>query len=363
MSETGIYIHIPFCKTKCSYCNFYSVEHNSFLAEKYIAELENEIAAVGRCKNTVVDTVYIGGGTPSLLAPSQMERIVRALERAFTLNIEEFTVEINPCSADYLREYKAFGVNRISIGIQSTDEACLRLLERSHCHVEAIAALETAAKYYDNISVDLIAGITETQDIEKDITFLKDFAKHFSVYMLKLEEGTLLDSRVSNGLIRVPDDDRSLDIYLKAVEVLQNDGFYRYEISNFSKSGYESQHNLKYWLMDDYIGFGTAAHSKLDGKRYGNPSDIFSYIEGCHSGNGKQIYESFEPQSEEIMLALRLKRGLNIESFNKKYNTDFFKVYGSRIEKIKNCFNITSQTIRIKDEFLLLENSILAEIL
>lgn len=363
MRKAGIYIHIPFCKVKCNYCNFYSVPHMPDVEERYVSELVNEINKKDKYRGITADTVYIGGGTPGLLSLKSLSRIVNALEKAFVFKPEEFTIELNPCSSSNLLYYKDYGINRISMGVQSLDNSILRRLGRLHDAGTALIALETAAAHYKNVSADIIAGTADGQDLASDIREIKDFVKHFSVYMLKIEDGTPLARLKSCGEYSEAGEDETVNQYNDAVSELKKNGFNRYEISNFALEGFESRHNLKYWLMEDYIGFGAAAHSFLSGKRYFNPDDIKLYLAGEHSGNGLEREETADAVFEEIMLALRLERGLDINNFNAKYQKDFYSEYGKKVEQLKSYLDITPERLKIKEEYLLLENSILKMLL
>lgn len=302
----GLYIHVPFCRRKCVYCDFYSLAGKEDIIDEYVKAVVRNIRIAGGS----FDTVYFGGGTPSLLSGRQIYDILSAADIAEN---SEISAEINPDSADLpkLREFKSAGINRISIGIQSLDDRELSILGRLHNSEQAVnAILSVQNAGFDNISADLMLGLpyqlTETvlQHIEK-LSALG--IKHISAYMLKIESGTpLSDNRelISN----IADEELSADMYLEAVSCLEKNGFKQYEISNFAKAGYECKHNLKYWRCEDYLGIGPSAHSCMDGKRFAVTKDIYGFI---NSRKQEEIVTDNSPCgiSERLMLALRLSEG------------------------------------------------------
>ena len=304
----GLYIHVPFCRRKCLYCDFYSVTDFS-LSDSYVNAVIRNIKARGER----YDTVYFGGGTPSLLSGRQVYAILSAAD------IEsgaEISAECNPDSADInkLSELHSAGINRISLGIQSLDDKELKMLGRLHDSAQAVLAVKNArASGFDNISADLMLGLPfqNIETVKSNISRLAEHEiNHISAYMLKVEENTPLAEKtelVSN----IADDELSADIYLSAVELLEEKGFYQYEISNFSHRGYECRHNLKYWKCEDYFGTGPSAHSCIDGKRFAVPKDICGYI---HSERQQEIItdENACGDEERLMLSLRLAEGCPI---------------------------------------------------
>lgn len=305
----GLYIHIPFCKRKCAYCDFYSVPEASEHTEAYVRAVVRNIKAYGG----VFDTVYFGGGTPSLLESGQVYDILCAgdIERG-----AEITAECNPDSADVnkLKGFFKAGVNRISIGVQSFDDGELMTLGRLHSAAQARGALINAREAgFDNISADLMMGLPfqKTETVLRNIDELVNLGvTHISAYMLKLEEGTPLaeNSRLTGNC---PDDDMTADMYLGAVGRLSEKGFSQYEISNFAYSGRECRHNLKYWRCGEYLGVGAAAHSCISGKRFAVPGDIHGFI----NSPVQDIFITEEnacTAEEKMMLALRLCEGFDL---------------------------------------------------
>ncbi len=360
MNNAGLYIHIPFCLSKCAYCDFYSVAHPQ-LFSAYKTQLTKEISAVAKTFDGVINTIYFGGGTPSVFSLKYLKDLSDAVYKNFQCKIDEFTVEVNPCTSSEIEFYKDFGVDRISLGVQSLDDKVLSFIGRRHDRVIAIDALERAAKHFDKVSADLILGITNDQKPADDIRILKDYVKHVSAYMLKLESGTPLAKMAEKGEYIPPVDDQAAEQYAQAYEELQKFGLKRYEISNFACEGYESLHNLKYWEMQDYIGVGAAAHSYLNGMRYYNQPSLTEYLKGEHSGNGMQSRESVDALIETIMLGLRLEKGLNLNEINQTFSIDFKKLYSEQLTKLSPYLDITQDSIAIKPQYMLLENSIAVE--
>ncbi len=316
MKPIGLYIHIPFCNGKCPYCDFYSVNPESEKVTEYVnAVCKSIIKADG-----IYDTVYFGGGTPSLIGSDNIAKIMSCINRTPDC---EATIECNP--SDTGAENSGFdfkitaqsGINRISLGLQSADDAERKILgRRGGCDdvKRAIAKAKNAG--IDNISLDLMIGIPDQtkKSLEKSIEFCKSSgAKHISAYILKIEEGTPF-FKIKNNL-SLPDEDETCDLYLSAVEMLGNSGYSQYEISNFSEKGYESRHNLKYWHCEEYLGIGASAHSFVNGKRFYRERSIDDFIKEM-----PPIDDGLGGDEEEyIMLALRLTEGLVFEKFKKRF--------------------------------------------
>lgn len=328
--------------------------------QSYVSELTKEIEQ-NSDKTKKIDTIFIGGGTPSTLPLFLLQDISKAVYKSFDCDITEFTVECNPCSSQDIEYYKDFGVNRLSFGVQSLDDKILDVLGRKHSANEAINVLERASKYYENISADIIMGVVSNQDVERDVHILKDFVKHISAYMLKVEKGTPLFFQRGKKLYIQPSEDETINQYQTVHKTLEKDGMKRYEISNFALKGHESQHNLKYWQMQEYYGFGTKAHSFVNGQRYYNDASIKEYIQGSHSGNGQETMEETNPLLETVMLGLRLDRGIDIAKINNDFNIDFLTKYEKGIKKIRPCIEINNDILRIKAEYMLLQNAIVVE--
>ncbi len=315
-SAKGIYVHVPFCRKKCPYCDFYSVVSTPKTIHEYALKVAENIKKFNG-KKALVDTVYFGGGTPSLMSPDDIALIIQAVKCTFTLcDDSEITLEANPCTVnlDKLVAFKKAGINRISFGVQSANDNELTRLGRLHDFSDAeLAVINAQAAGIDNVSCDLMIG-TPDQTLESLKTSIRRLAslniQHVSAYMLKIEEGTAFDcDAVKNA---VADDDTVSDMYLSMCEELETLGYRQYEISNFSLSGYESRHNLKYWQGTDYLGFGPAAHSFWEGKRFFVPQDLNEYLKSPSQPVAVED-DSPDPLEEYIMLSLRLCKGLDLE--------------------------------------------------
>ena len=319
VNSVGIYIHVPFCRSKCPYCDFYSVEATEQLMDLYTDETTRRIRALAP-KNLRADTVYFGGGTPSLLGGRRMARIMDELRASVAISESaEITAEANPSSdlEEFLRVCAASGVNRLSLGMQSAVQRELAAIGRRHSPYDVKRAIENARQYgIDNISLDLMLGIPfqTTDSLEETLRFISECdPAHVSAYMLKIEEGTPF-SRMKNTLA-IADDDGLADLYELAFSRLHEMGFVRYEISNACKPGFESRHNLKYWNCEEYISFGPSAHGFFDGRRYYFDRSLASYLAGTSphddgEGGGMEEY---------VMLRLRLAQGLTEEGLNRRF--------------------------------------------
>ena len=311
----GLYIHIPFCKSRCLYCDFFSTTLLK-RQEAYISAVCQEISQRLSELQEPIETVYIGGGTPSTLPISYLTRIASVLH---PFRFREVTMELNPGDAteEYVRALREIGINRLSIGIQSFQEKLLRLIGRRHNAAQAIEAVQMAQKAgFDNISIDLMYALpTQTMaqwkaDIETAINL---HVQHISSYGLMYKEGTAITQMLNNGEIEAIDEDLENDMYDFLCERLQQAGFSHYEVSNFALPGYESQHNSSYWNGTPYLGVGAGAHSYIGNVRSWNPNDLEAYIRGIE--NGKLVRESEtltdeDRYNEHIMLALRTRQGI-----------------------------------------------------
>lgn len=326
----GLYIHIPFCKAKCAYCDFYSLAHSEEKMDAYMAALLRHLEEVApRAAGMQVDTVYFGGGTPSYLGAARLCRILQTVLRRYDVARDaEITLEANPDSAgDWkeLRRLRRAGFNRLSLGVQSTDDALLRRIGRVHTYEQVQQAVKAArqAKFTD-LSLDLIYGLPG-QTMEDWQRTLADAValgpEHLSCYGLKLEEGTPLWQQ--RQTLTLPDDDAQADMYLYTVAALGEMGYEQYEISNFAKPGKASRHNLKYWNMEEYAGFGPGAHSDFGGVRYGYVRDIDSYIAGKLVLSESENDSTLARDYEYVMLSLRTAAGIDRQTFEKRYRQRF----------------------------------------
>jgi oxygen-independent coproporphyrinogen-3 oxidase len=310
----GIYAHLPFCRVHCTYCPF-AISTDLALQDDYTAALVREIEA---STGGAVDSVYFGGGTPSRLSVANMTRIVDAIRSRFALTDDcEFSIESNPedVTDENLAAWRALGVNRLSIGVQSFEDQELTPLGRFHGGDMAAEAVERAAASGIRTNLDLIAGLPG-QDLASFLTTLERAvargAGHLSLYMLDLEEKTPLETQVRRGRVTVPDDELVAEMYLAAIDVLTAAGLQQYEISNFARPGEECRHNLRYWTRGEYFGFGMSAHSFIGGQRYANTRNIREYIARApHAGDFREVLGNDEVRRERIFLGLRRTTGLD----------------------------------------------------
>ncbi len=372
----GIYVHIPFCRSKCQYCDFYSLpSKNEKLMDDYLRSICSHIREAGPlAPGYRVDTIYFGGGTPSLFGAEGLATIMNTIRKSFDVDANaEITFEANPDSVNpkLLRRLRAEGFNRVSLGIQTDDDAILRDIGRPHTYRHAVQAVQQIRKAgFRNLSVDLMYGLP-SQTLEgwkKTVeNVLKLEPEHISCYGLKLEEGTPLHQRQDQ--CDLPDDDGQADMYLAAVELLRQKGYRQYEISNFAKKEMASKHNLKYWNGGEYLGFGPDASSDFAGKRFSAVRDTKAYISGVISG-GQVLRESQEIHSrdragEYLMLRLRTTAGISREEYEKNYLLSF-----EPLEKILDlaCRHNLAQhngrgAYRLTPEGFLVSNSILSDLL
>ena len=357
--DTGIYIHVPFCAKKCAYCDFYSEPYRKNTVEDYINAVMRNIQAYSD-KACIADTIYFGGGTPSLLSPEQVGNIIQAVQNNFILTENaEITLETNPNTVDFkkLSACRKAGINRISIGLQSMIDKELKFLGRTHSAERAEkAVLDAYNAGFDNISCDVMIAIPE-QSAESLIYTLERIValpvKHISGYILKIEHGTPFDcDRIKNIL---PDDDKTADLYIEMVDFLKNKGFLQYEVSNFAVSGYESRHNCRYWKCLDYIGIGASAHSCHNGKRFYVDRNLKDFIE---SPVQKITITDDSPCGfeEYAMLRLRLAEGLNINDFP-EYKNNLLKKIPALFQS--GYINYDGEYISLTPNGFLVSNSII----
>ena len=330
----GIYVHVPFCRSKCSYCDFYSVtDADSRLTDGYLDAICDHIRETGPlAPGYLVDTVYFGGGTPSFFGAEGMAAILSAIRRVFDVAPDaEITFEANPDSitTKLLRRLKGEGFNRVSLGIQCDDDAILEAIGRPHNYAQAAEAVRLIRRAgYKNLSLDLIYGLPEQtleswQQTLRRVLELKP--EHISCYGLKVEEGTPM--YFHQNQLRLPDDDIQADMYLSTVEILRSKGYRQYEISNFCRRGRESRHNMKYWTGGEYLGFGPDASSDFAGKRFSIIRDVHSYISGIHSGGQVlseiQTIPPRERAGEYLMMRLRTTLGVHAEEYENQFLLSF----------------------------------------
>ena len=326
----GLYIHIPFCRSKCAYCDFYSLAGAEERMDDYCRALERHLAEVApQAECHKADTVYFGGGTPSYLGAERLCHLLGSIRKLYKVDKHaEITLEANPDSATdrkTLKRLRKAGFNRLSLGVQSMDDALLQAIGRIHTRQQVQEAVAAARKAgFKNLSLDLIYGLPG-QTMEGWEKTLSDAVglhpEHLSCYGLKLEEGTPLYRR--QGELTFPDEDMQADMYLYAVEFLKQCGYEQYEISNFAKPGFASRHNLKYWLMQEYAGFGPGAHSDFGNVRYGYARDLERYLKGELVLQESETVDSDEREREYLMLRLRTVQGVDPREFEYRFRQRF----------------------------------------
>ena len=346
MKEIGIYIHIPFCIKKCEYCDFVSYCNKKEYVPQYINALKKEI------KNNInkeykITTIYIGGGTPSSIEENYIADIIETIKLNMNEeNLKDFenievTIEVNPgtVNKEKLQVYKKIGINRLSIGLQETHNELLKSIGRIHTYEEFIKTYNLARKIgFNNINVDLMIALPNQtiQDIKENLeNITKLNPEHISVYSLILEEGTPFYNKYNENKIKLPDEELERNMYWYVKNTLENNGYMHYEISNFSKKGFESKHNMNCWNQEEYLGFGVAAHSYNNRIRYSNTNSIEEYIKGSN----KIIHEEQtleDMQKEYMLLGLRKIEGINIQKFKNKFAQNPIFIFKEQLNKLVN---------------------------
>ena len=366
----GIYIHVPFCLKKCNYCDFCSFPTASEdTRELYTDELIRRIRAFApRASERTVDTVYFGGGTPSLLSEKQISRLLCTLRASFTLSPDaEITLECNPATAneEFFRDVRRAGINRLSIGMQSAVDAELSLLGRAHSLSDFVKCYRDARSAgFDNVSVDLMYGIPDQTErsLARSLEFLKQLApEHISTYGLSIEEGT--DFYRRRASLVLADDDAQAQMYLSISDALASAGYKKYEISNFARVGFESRHNMRYWLCREYVGFGVAAHSYFNGERYGNSRDISAFLRGEDIVCERDTVTPDETRREFLMLGLRLSDGISLFEYAERFG-DPSPLKSSAQKFVRGGFmTLENERLAFTDKGFLVSNAILCELL
>ncbi len=341
----GIYVHIPFCRKKCSYCDFYSVTGLGHAElEAYTNRLCNEIAACPAAYRTKpVDSVFFGGGTPSLLTPTQINRMIQTLASSFHLQQDaEITMEANPATVDLnsLVGYRQAGINRISLGVQSLQDSELQTLGRLHSANTAAEAITAArAAGFDNLSLDLIYGIpgqTKHSWMETLTAVAGYLPRHISIYLLQLDDEVPMAQAIARGELAQTEEEECEAMYFTALDYMGHRGLKQYEISNLAEPGYSCRHNLRYWHFGEYLGFGAAAVSRLGNRRWMNRPDLDEYMSGdCGNVPGQLLLEKMDPREqavEAVIMALRLHEGVNLADYKRRFGIDLMQMYKSEIE-------------------------------
>jgi oxygen-independent coproporphyrinogen-3 oxidase len=385
LAPLSLYLHIPFCNIKCTYCAFNTYIHLESLIEPFTDALIREVEIVGSSKpRQPVGTIYIGGGTPSLLTPEQIGRILEAIYSNFdVLPTVEISMESNPSDIhqDYMGALKRLGINRLSIGMQSANDNELTLFGRRHDN-DAVVKAVSAARHggFDNLNLDLIYGFPH-QTLESWEASLQQMLilqpEHISLYALGIEEGTAMSAWVANGRLPLPDDDLAADMYDLATDILAHEGYEQYEISNWSKPGYECRHNLQYWRNLPYPGLGPGAHGYAAGVRYSIILSPHRYIQALKSNSSEYefprtptidqwaVVDRDTEITDTLLMGLRLtKEGIHRSTFKKRFGADVLETHGTLIERFVNSglLHLDDQVVRLTQQGRLLSNMIFREL-
>ncbi len=362
----GIYIHVPFCRHKCSYCDFTSFPDKIEYAEAYMACVYKEMKMRGEeLKDYVFDTVYFGGGTPSYIPPKLILGAMNRLKECFRLTEDaEITLELNPgtIGEKKIETYLQAGINRFSIGLQTAIDEQLVDLNRIHNVRDYVYATKLLKGH--NFSTDVMLGLKNQtkEDVAKTIELASACgSKHISMYALTVEDGTPIYTDYLNG--ELPDSDEVAELYDFGRKLLSEKGYNRYEISNFAKEGYESKHNLNYWARGEYIGFGVSASSFMRGKRFTNTFDLDEYMKCVISGfypavTSEEVDEN-DAKFEKVMLALRTEKGLSLNNYKETFGTSLGDDFPQALKKTAKYLELNGDNLKIKDEYLYVQNSVL----
>ena len=370
MKQLGVYIHIPFCKQKCYYCDFVSFPNQEGLQKEYFKALKKEINEFFTKNNQYkISTIYVGGGTPSFANANYIKDILKQIPNN-TAN--EITIEINPgtVNKEKLEIYKEIGINRLSIGLQSTNNALLKQIGRIHNFEDFLKTYNLARDVgFSNINVDLMIGLPnqKIRDIKDSLEkIIKLEPAHISVYSLIVEENTKLYDQIETGKLKLPSEEEERNMYWYVKNYLELNGFNHYEISNFSKRGFESKHNMDCWKQKEYIGFGLAAHSYIDGIRFSNTIDLQKYCEMESFYKNKIIQEEqneVTKKQEFMLLGLRLIDGVNIGEFKNKFGENPIFIFKKELEKLttEGLINIDGDKIKLTNKGIDLANIVWEE--
>lgn len=360
-NKIGIYVHIPFCKKKCDYCDFISYCGKDDLIEKYVDSVKKEIKHV-KIKSEIT-TIYIGGGTPSYIDSKFIVQILEKIKEKNVAQDAEITIEVNPgtVTQEKLQDYINCGINRISIGLQTTNDELLKQIGRIHNYEQFLETYKMAKKVgFKNINVDLMLGLPNQRisDLKESLeNVLKLAPKHISVYSLIVEDGTPIANKIENGKLKLPDDELERNMYWYVKNTLELNGYKHYEISNFAKKGYESKHNMNCWNQMEYVGIGAAAHSYRDITRYSNIEDIKEYIKNVQKGEFEknriihEIQKEDDSKKEFMLLGLRKIDGIKISEFKNKFGDNPIYLYRNELKKLSD-----EKLIIIQDDNIRLSN-------
>lgn len=366
----GIYIHVPFCKQKCTYCDFASYAGKYDMAELYFGCVYKEIKARARLfEGKTVNTIYFGGGTPSFVEAKYILGAIRQVKNFYTVAEDaEITLEVNPgtIDAEKLKIYKMAGINRFSVGLQTYNDKLLEKLNRVHNSEDYLKCMKMLDGY--NLSVDIMIGLMgqTVEEVKKSIDFaLTPSVKHISVYALKAEDGTPIYTQYLNG--ELPDGDEVAEMYDFTVNYLAQKGFDRYEVSNFALKGFESRHNKNYWKRGEYLGFGLGASSFCDERRFTNTENIHEYCNAILSNKSAEIFseniEDDERKFEFVMLNLRTREGVIFGEYYEAFGSNFTVDFADKLKFVEEYLEYTPYGMKIKDEYLYVQNQIIIQLM
>lgn len=372
-NEIGIYVHIPFCKQKCYYCDFISYCNKDDKIEPYIKTLIKEIEMQNIKSN--INTIYIGGGTPSYIDSKYITEIMDKIKKKNVIENVEITIEVNPgtVTRGKLEDYKNSGINRLSIGLQTANNKLLKQIGRIHNYEEFLETYKIAREVgFNNINVDLILGLPNQriQDLKNSLDeVIKLSPEHISVYSLIIEDGTPIKTQIENGKLQLPDEETERNMYWYVKNTLELNGYKHYEISNFAKNGYESKHNMNCWNQDEYIGFGISAHSYRNITRYSNTDNINEYIRNIKSNSPEknriihEVQKLEDTEKEFMLLGLRKIDGVSISEFKDRFGDNPIYLYRNELKKLsdENLIKVDENNIKLTNKGIDLANIVWEE--
>ena len=371
--EIGIYVHIPFCKRKCDYCDFISYSNKDSKIEEYIGAVKREIE-LQKIKSDIT-TIYIGGGTPSYIDSQYIKEIIEEIRKKNISEDAEITIEVNPgtVTIEKLKDYKQSGINRLSIGLQCTQDELLKQIGRIHRFEQFLETYNMARNIgFNNINIDLMLGLPNQRikDLKESLeTIIKLNPEHISVYSLIVEDGTPIANKIENGDLELPEDDLERNMYWYVKSTLELNGYKHYEISNFAKEGYESKHNMNCWNQQEYVGIGAAAHSYRDITRYSNTETLGEYIRNVNKQNLErnriihEIQKEDDTKKEYMILGLRQIDGVKISKFKEKFGDNPIYLFRNELKKLsdENLITVDEDNIRLTNKGIDLANLVWGE--
>ena len=371
--EVGIYVHIPFCKRKCDYCDFISYSNKDSKIEEYVESVKKEIE-LQKIKSEIT-TVYIGGGTPSYIESKYIKDIINEVKKKNISENAEITIEVNPgtVTLEKLKDYKSVGINRLSIGLQSAKNELLNQIGRIHDYEQFLETYNMARKVgFKNINVDLMLGLPNQRisDLKETLEKILELQpEHISVYSLIVEEGTPIANKIEQGELELPEEELERNMYWYVKNTLELNGYKHYEISNFTKQGYESKHNVNCWNQQEYIGIGVAAHSYRDITRYSNTEQLGEYIRNVQRENLErnriihEIQKEDDAKKEYMLLGLRQIEGVKISRFKEKFGDNPIYLFRNELKKLveEELINVDEDNIRLTNKGIDLANLVWAE--